>query len=412
MKTAESAAARSAIQSSPAAGESSAPGVARVLRQRFSVDYTFPVYFTHDAFDPGNPVLADAAREGGGSRRRVLVVLDSGVIRVTPGLTERIRRYTEAHRETLELAAPPFVVRGGEVCKREPLEVDRIHALVERHGLCRHSFVIVVGGGAVLDAAGYAAATAHRGVRLIRLPTTVLAQNDAGIGVKNAINAFGRKNFLGTFAPPFAVINDFSFLGSLPERELRAGIAEAVKVALIRDPAFFEALEEGRADLARFASEPMERMIVRCAEIHLDHICKGGDPFERASSRPLDFGHWAAHKLEELTGGELNHGEAVAVGIALDSSYSRARGLLAERELERILTLLEGLGFCLYHPALAALDVPKALNDFQEHLGGSLAIPLLERIGRQVEVAEIDLPLMHGCIAALAARTARKGVKR
>jgi len=382
----------------------------RIIRQQFEVSFSYPVIFTRGVFDPGNPVLAELMREGGRESSRALVVVDSEVARLTPGLLERISRYVRAHSPVLEIAAPPFLVRGGELCKHEPLEVERIHALVERHRLCRHSFIIAIGGGAVLDAAGYAAATAHRGVRLIRVPTTVLAQNDAGVGVKNGINAFGRKNFLGTFAPPFAVLNDLEFLKTLQVRDLRSGIAEAVKVALIRDRSFFEALYAERHELALFAPPALERMIVRCAELHLEHIAGGGDPFEFGSSRPLDFGHWNAHKLEELSGSELRHGEAVAIGIALDSLYSREEGLLGDLELHRILSLLEDVGFVLYHPALSWLDVAKALAEFQEHLGGELSIPLLAGIGNKVEAHAIDLGRMKRCIEKLGQRAALKRV--
>jgi len=380
----------------------------RILQQQFAVKFSFPVIFTRNVFDVANPALADVIRQGGHDHGRALVVIDSEVARLTPGLLERISRYGEAHRSAITFVAPPFEVRGGEVCKHEPTEVAALHALVERHKICRHSFVIAIGGGAVLDAVGYAAATAHRGVRLIRLPTTVLAQNDAGIGVKNGVNAFGRKNFLGTFAPPFAVINDAAFLETLPERDRRAGIAEAVKVALIRDRDFFDYLHGERVALSRFAPDAMERMIARCAELHLEHIVGGGDPFESGSSRPLDFGHWVAHKLEELSHGEIRHGEAVAIGIALDSLYSHFQGLLAETDLFRILTLLETLGFALGHPALAWLDVEKALAEFREHLGGELSIPLLEGIGRKVEAHEIDVPQMRRAIARLGQRAAGK----
>jgi 3-dehydroquinate synthase len=380
------------------------------IRQQFQVSYSYPVTFTRGLFDPGNPTLADLVREGGRQTNRALVVLDNEVARLTPGLLEQIGRYAQAHTPLLEFVAPPFLIRGGEICKHEPVEVERIHALVERHRLCRHSFIIAVGGCAVLDAAGFAAATAHRGVRLIRVPTTVLAQNDAGVGVKNGVNAFGRKNFLGTFAPPFAVLNDLDFLNTLQVRDLRSGIAEAVKVALIRDRAFFEELYAGRAELARFAPAALERMIVRCAELHLAHIAGAGDPFECGSSRPLDFGHWNAHKLEELSSFELRHGEAVAIGIALDSLYSRGAGLLGDLDLHRILALLEDLGFLLYHPALSWLDVDQALREFQEHLGGELAIPLLAGVGHKVEVHQIDVRLMNRCIEKLAQRATLKRV--
>jgi 3-dehydroquinate synthase len=382
----------------------------RTIRQQFQVSYSYPVIFTRGAFDPGNGALAELIRESGRESNRVLVVIDSEVARLNPGLLERIGRYAQAHSPLIDCVAPPFQVRGGEICKQEPVEVGRIHALVERHRLCRHSFIIAIGGGAVLDAAGYAAATAHRGVRLIRLPSTVLAQNDAGVGVKNGVNAFGRKNFLGTFAPPYAVVNDLDLLKTLQVRDLRCGIAEAVKVGLIRDRAFFESLYAERAGLACFAPGAMERMIVRCAELHLEHIAGAGDPFECGSSRPLDFGHWNAHKLEELSGYDLRHGEAVAIGIALDSLYSRAAGLLGDLELHRILTLLEDLGFVLYHPALSWLDVGQALREFQEHLGGELSVPLLAGIGNKIEANRIDVQLMNDCIKKLAERSAQKRV--
>jgi 3-dehydroquinate synthase len=340
----------------------------------------------------------------GRTKNRALVVIDSEVARLTPGLLEQISKFGDEHAPRLEFVAPPFIMRGGEVCKQDPVEIERIHALIERYALCRHSYILAIGGGAVLDATGYAAATAHRGVRLIRLPTSVLSQNDAGVGVKNGVNAFGRKNFLGTFAPPYAVINDFNFLRTLPDREQRAGIAEAIKVALIRDRSFFDELYADREQLKIFAPAAMERMIIRCAELHLEHISTGGDPFECGSSRPLDFGHWNAHKLEELTAGELRHGEAVAIGIALDSLYSRHCGMLSELDLYRILTLLDELGFTLYHQALAWLDVESALHQFQEHLGGELCIPLLAGIGNKREVHQIDAQLMKHCIGLLAAR--------
>lgn len=378
------------------------------IRQEFNVSYTYPVIFTRDLFHQDNRVLVDLMRESGREANRALVVIDSEVVRLTPGLLERISNYAQCHAPLLEFVAPPFLVRGGEVCKHEPIEVERIHALVERHRLCRHSFIIAIGGGAVLDAVGYAAATAHRGVRLIRLPTTVLAQNDAGVGVKNGINAFGRKNFLGTFAPPFAVINDLNFLNTLNGRDLRSGIAEAIKVGLIRDRAFFDSLYNDRAELACFTPPAMERMIVRCAELHLEHIAGAGDPFECGSSRPLDFGHWNAHKLEELSSSELRHGEAVAIGIALDSLYSRHKGLLGDLDLHRILSILEDVGFILYHPALSWLNVDKALSDFQEHLGGELSIPLLGGIGKRIDAHEIDVQLMKRCIGMLAERASLK----
>ncbi|HSA79279.1 MAG TPA: 3-dehydroquinate synthase, partial [Geminicoccaceae bacterium] len=260
----------------------------------------------------------------------------------------------------------------------------------------RHSYVIAIGGGALLDAVGLAAATIHRGVRLIRVPTTVLSQDDSGVGVKNGVNLFGVKNFCGTFAPPFAVLNDLDLLTPLAQRDKIAGMAEAVKVALIRDGAFFAWLERHADELITFQRRTLAQMIRRCAELHMRQIAQGGDPFETGSARPLDYGHWSAHKLESLTKHHVRHGEAVAIGIALDARYSVLAGLLAEGQDGRIFALLEHLGFRLWHPALEArrpdgtLALFKGLREFREHLGGELTVTLLEDIGRGIEVHEID----------------------
>jgi 3-dehydroquinate synthase len=256
--------------------------------------------------------------------------------------------------------------------------------------------------------AGYAAATAHRGVRLIRLPSTVLSQNDSGVGVKNGINAFGKKNFLGTFAPPVAVLNDFAFLETLSERDWRSGISEAVKVALIRDAAFFERLEANAQALAHRNARAMEELIYRCAELHVQHISRGGDPFESGSSRPLDFGHWAAHKLEHLTAFGLRHGEAVAIGIALDSAYACLKGMLPEPDWHRIYAMLRTVGFNLYVPELEHPELTEGLTEFREHLGGELCITLLTGIGRSVQAHEIDRDVLYAAVAELRNAAAEK----
>lgn len=373
----------------------------RTLEQQFAIQYSFPVFFSRNVLRAEDPLLAAVLLRGGRKCHKLLCFADSGILASYPGLGRQLQRYAAAHRELMELCGPVRPVPGGEQCKSMPAVVDAILGHIQEHHLCRHSFILAVGGGAVLDAVGYAAAVAHRGLRLIRMPTTVLGQNDAGVGVKNGINAFGRKNFVGTFAPPFAVINDFDFLDTLPPRDLRGGMAEAVKVALIMDRPFFDSIYQQRFDLAAFRQQPMEELIIRCAALHMQHIGTGGDPFETGSARPLDFGHWSAHKLEELTGGLISHGEAVAIGIALDSLYSARLGLIGQGELERIFTLLTDLGLPIYHPSLAVLDIARALGEFREHLGGEPAITLLTGIGGKKEVNHIDTALMGRCIREL-----------
>ncbi|HEY8610389.1 MAG TPA: 3-dehydroquinate synthase [Roseomonas sp.] len=381
-------------------------GSADEVLQRFAVSYEYPVIFTARVFDPRNPILADTvARIEPDRRHRCLVFLDSGLSARRSLLAAEISAYARHHASRIELVAPPVEVPGGEVIKNDLHALARLQRLAFEHRLDRHCFVIAVGGGAVLDAVGFVAATSHRGLRLIRVPTTVLAQNDSGVGVKNAVNLYGTKNFCGTFAPPFAVLNDSDFIAVLPPRERIPGMAEAVKVALIRDAGFFRWLERHADDLVLSEPAAMASMIRRCAELHMRQIAQGGDPFETGSARPLDFGHWAAHRLEALTHHHLRHGEAVAIGVALDTRYSVLAGMLPPGDDQRVAALLKQLGFRLWHPALAQrgggggpLLVMEGLREFREHLGGELTVTLLAGIGHGVEVHAMDEALIADAI--------------
>jgi len=379
--------------------------------QQFAVSYEFPVVFTEDLFNADNLTLRDAlCRLEPEKRHKCLVFLDQGLCSAQPDLVQRIKSYAGHHSQHIDLVAGPVLVPGGEKIKSHLHFVEDMQRTLYEHHIDRHSYAIAIGGGAVLDAVGLVAATTHRGVRHIRVPTTVLSQNDSGVGVKNGINLYGQKNFVGTFSPPFAVLNDLSFALSLGERDKIAGIAEAVKVALIRDRAFYDWLERNSDALAIFERAAMAKMIRRCAELHMRQIGQGGDPFESGSARPLDFGHWSAHKLEGMTSYHVRHGEAVAIGIALDSRYSVLKGLLSPGLDERICILLEHIGFKLWHPLLEKksdtgnLVLVDGLRDFREHLGGELTITLLEDLGVGVEVHEMDLDLVAQSIAWLKAR--------
>jgi len=368
-----------------------------VYLQSFSVRYEYPVCFTEHLFAHDNPVLRDTVlRREPNRRHRLVAFIDANVAASFPSLAHDIAGYANLHAEAMELLAHPQVVPGGEHVKNDPALITRLqHRLVEL-GVDRHAFIVGIGGGAFLDLVGYVASSTHRGIRHIRVPTTVLAQNDSGVGVKNGVNAFGVKNLLGSFAPPFAVLNDFDFLRTLQPRDKIAGIAEAVKVALIRDRLFFEWLESSAAALRDCEAGAMRRMIRHCAELHMRQIAQGGDPFESGSARPLDYGHWSAHKLESLTDHELRHGEAVAIGLALDARYSVQIGMLAAGGEDRVYTLLKRLGFHLWHPALESRDAGgqwlllRGLQEFREHLGGELTITLLRDIGVGEEVHHMD----------------------
>jgi len=366
------------------------------IERAIQVSYRHRVYFARDVFSTQNALLKQVlTTEHGSGPARVLIVVDETLAQAQPQLLANIEAYFNC-QPGLCLVCAPIVIEGGERAKNSYFHVSEIHSHVEKYHIDRHSYIIAIGGGALLDVVGLAAATAHRGVRHIRVPTTTLSQDDSGVGIKNGINAFGKKNFIGTFAPPFAVINDFALLASLPDRDKRAGYVEAVKVALIRDSAFFHQIERDADRLAAFEADAMERLIYRSAELHLHHIATSGDPFEFASARPLDFGHWTAHKLEQISEYRIRHGEAVAIGIALDTLYSRAMGYLDTVSCERVLGLLERLGFELFANELLHEDsnenlvVLNGLEEFREHLGGQLTITLLQGVGRGFEVHEMD----------------------
>jgi 3-dehydroquinate synthase len=387
------------------------------------------VRFTRDALSPDNPTLREVFRTADGpDRPRLLAVVDRGLLDRHPSLLNELETYfqTEVIREGEapaglgvgetsrlggSLALPtspvlptylgPITLPGGEAIKNDPARLEDLLAAMHRHDLDRQSFVLAVGGGALLDAVGYAASITHRGLRLIRMPTTTLAQADSGVGVKNGVNRFSQKNYLGNFAVPHAVTNDLDLLKSLSDRDWRCGLAEAVKVALLKDAGFFEMIRNSAPDLARRSSTLGDEVWQRSARLHLDHIVHGGDPFELTTARPLDFGHWAAHQLETLTDHRLRHGEAVAIGLALDVTYARRIGLLTPEVSQTICRTLGDLGFTLHDPALGDPGLLDGLEAFRQHLGGRLTVTLIRGVGEPIEVHEIEAAVMREAAAEL-----------
>jgi len=236
----------------------------------------------------------------------------------------------------------------------------------------------------------------------VRVPTTVLAQDDAAMGVKNGINWNGKKNFLGSFAPPWAVLNDEDLLATLPDDEWRCGFSEAVKIALLRDPAYFDRLERDAEAIRGRDREASSHAIRRSAELHLRHVTRGGDPFEIRTARPLDYGHWSAHRLEQMTGFAVGHGAAVGVGVALDTVYAAIEGRLARDVADRTLRTLARLGIPTFHPALLDADaLLGGLEEFREHLGGRLTVTLLRDVGVAEDVHSLDPRVIRAAIGEL-----------
>jgi 3-dehydroquinate synthase len=362
----------------------------------FAIQTTHRVRFTQDVLGADRHVLTALLEPSGDRPARVQFWLDEQLAAARPDLRHRIRAFAREGDGRIELAGNVQLVPGGEAVKNDVHVLERMLKVFNAADLDRRSFIVVIGGGAVLDAVGFAAAIAHRGIRLVRLPTTTLGQADSGLGVKNSVNLFGKKNWVGTFAVPWAVINDEALLTTLSERDFLCGFSEAVKVALLKDAALFDELCRTAHGIRRREMDAARNAIRASARLHLNHITRGGDPFEMNEARPLDFGHWSAHKLEVLSEFRIRHGEAVAIGVAIDTVYSSLMHGLPESDAQRVLECLAELGFRLDDPILAdPQPLFAGLEEFRQHLGGRLTVTMLPAIGQSIDVHEVDQEQMR-----------------
>lgn len=369
----------------------------------FQVPCVHRLRFTRDVFGKDLDVLLALLEASGDRRPRVQFWVDEHVAKAQPNLSMRIRTFANQQSERFTLVGNIQTCPGGEAVKNDIHIIERMLKCMNAADLDRRSYVIVIGGGAVLDAVGFAAAIAHRGIRLIRIPTTTLAQADSGVGVKNSVNLFAKKNWVGTFHVPWAVINDEEMLSTLPDRDFRNGFSEAVKVALLKDADEFARIEATAERIRKRDPEAVRPVIRRSAQLHIEHITRGGDPFEALEARPLDYGHWSAHKLEPMTNFELRHGEAVAIGVAVDTVYSSLVHGFPREDAERVLNCLKNLGLTLDHPVLHQTEeLFEGLEEFRQHLGGRLTLTMLPEIGRKIDVHEVDRPEMLKAIEYVA----------
>ncbi len=367
------------------------------LDVNFSVPKMMRLRFTRNCFEQDwDQVLG--LLETDAPKARVQFWVDNGVVEAAPELRHALERRLVASSDQLELTSPINYIDGGEQIKNDSDRIEQVFQAIDRDGLDRRSYVCVIGGGAMLDAIGYAAGIAHRGIRLVRFPTSTLAQADSGVGVKNAINAFGKKNWKGTFAVPWGVVNDQSLIEKLPQRDFVSGFSESVKVSLLKSPAAFRFLCENAKKIADRDWDCVLPAIRSSVLMHLHHITHGGDPFEMQEARPLDYGHWSAHKLEHLTGFRLRHGEAVSIGVALDTVYSHLVHGLERSDMLATLQVLSDLQLPLYAPELGTGAIFDGLEEFRQHLGGRLTVTMLRGVGNCINVHQIDRNAMEKSI--------------
>lgn len=364
----------------------------------FSVPQVHRLRFTSDCFGTDFQVVRELFETTAGSPARIQVWVDDGLASWDPGLCAKIQERI-AQCPELELVDAVRTLPGGEAIKNDTAHINDLLESFNRFNLDRRSYVVCVGGGALLDAVGYAASVAHRGIRLVRFPTTTLAQADSGVGVKNAVNWHNKKNWKGTFATPWAVVNDKKLLSGLSDRDYRCGFSEAIKVSLLKDREFFDFLVDAAPAIAERKQAESDRAIQQSVLLHLWHITRGGDPFELQQARPLDFGHWSAHKLEAITNYDLRHGEAVSIGISVDIAYSHLTQGLPLAIAEQTLAALTNLHLPVWDPGLDEDVIFDGLEEFRQHLGGQLTITLIQEVGQPVDVHSIDRSAMREAMA-------------
>jgi 3-dehydroquinate synthase len=293
-------------------------------------------------------------------------------------------------------------IAAGEHHKTLPQALELLDWLTGTQ-IARHDLIVTFGGGVVVDMGGWVASCYMRGVPYVNLPTTLVGQVDAGIGGKLAVNHDVAKNLIGGFWQPRGVISDVSFLRTLERRQLRAGLAESIKKAIIASPAYWKLIEEGADAILARDLDALERLVHGASAIKAELIAR--DPYEDDPRRTLGFGHAIAHPLETVTGySSLLHGEAVAFGMVVEARMAAARGLLGADTLERILRLLERVGLPTGAEALPArVDGARllaAIERIRLIRGGGYRFVLPIELGETVIADDVTPGELHAALSA------------
>lgn len=352
------------VESGDGAAAFESDGAAGALPIAYDVRFTASVLDALPEYTAGRRVLAIVDGYPGNPAADIARIVGAGNVHV------------------MRLAAP-------EKDMRAVLEViDRIED---------HDLLLAVGGGTLMDVVGFAAAIHGDGCRYVRVPTTLVGMIDAGVGLKVGVNFGAHKNFIGAYYPPVACLCDVRFLDTLPADEIRCGLSEAVKIAAVRNAPLFSRIESDfESLLTRFHAPETAEILAGAAGLMLEEL--ESNPFEDDLRRLPDFGHEFGHAIESLTGFQIRHGDAVAIGIALSSSLAVATGLLPRDELDRILRLLLSLDLPIHHPCCDPQILwRKVEEDVLPHKAGKLHLVVPRRIGHGGfidEVAQIDLGML------------------
>ena len=288
-----------------------------------------------------------------------------------------------------------IVLPSGEINKT--LEtVTTIYDRLAEERFTRKSLLIALGGGVICDLTGFAAATYMRGIPFAQVPTTLLSQVDASIGGKTGFDYKGYKNMIGAFHMPSVVYINTSVLKTLPEREIRSGLAEVIKAALIKDAAFYEWLKENRRDILELEPKALSRMIGTA--VRIKQAVVESDPYEKGERMLLNFGHTIGHAVEKARGFSLTHGECVAIGMAAADRISVALDLMSERTAEEILETLKAFGLPVTFDGASAEDVLDNTKSDKKRRSGAIRFVLLDEIGHAVISKDVTDALMEAAI--------------
>ena len=352
-------------------------------------DITYSVHHTrYGAFDGRDKTLADSVHDA-----PVIMVIDRNVDAIQG---DAIRAYSRQH---LNVRAT-VIIHASEQAKGLE-QVERICRTASDAALPRNGLVVAVGGGVTLDIAGLAASMFRRGIRYIRVPTTLVGLVDVAVGIKQGVNAFGRKNILGTFFPPAASVNDSSFLRTSPRRSISCGLAEIVKIALVRDAALLAAVEDHGEELlsSRWQTPaPLASAVLRRAEtLMMEELAP--NLFETELARLVDFGHTFSPLIETASDYDIAHGEAVALDILMSAGIAVARGLCAPDLPNRLRTLFRALDLPTWHDRLPEVDdFLRSLDSVVAHRGGHLNLVVPTRPGSAAFVQHVTAVELSGAL--------------
>jgi 2-epi-5-epi-valiolone synthase len=383
------------------AGPAGASPVTRMttrLQLRSELPASFPVRFVSRVLDPDAGALADLLPGPG----QVLAVVDP----YARDQRDRVERTLAGYRERGLVERFAVMPVGATKRTKAMRPVTRVLRAADELGLGPGDRLIVIGGGTLMDIVGYAAYLYRHDTPYVRVPTTLVGMIDAGVGLKVGVNLNSHKSLLGAYHPPLACLCDVAFLRTLPPAELRCGLAEAIKMAVVCDAGLFDLIERHHHEILAASEAPVVREILHRSIVAMLHQLSA-NPLEEDLRRLPDFGHEFGHALESISGYRLRHGEAVAIGMALSCRLATATGHLPAADLDRILRLLTGVGLAVYDPACDPEVLWRRLHDeVVPHKAGRLHLVVPRRIGAGDfidSIDEISLDLVRDACAYLSA---------